>query len=157
MDLVGLCEQNASPAFDSPDCEQLMKGNESEAIPVGYQALLHHSELAGRIAVTFDYVYVVSNSFRGGVIIEAFEPAQGQRVFAATVGTGRLTGDIGIAADVLYMGQDCGCIHAVAAHTGELLHSVKLGGNRVSALAIAMGRVYVANAVSVFALGLDLD
>ena len=111
-------------------------------------------QLAGKIAVTFHYVYLVTNASTGGVILEALDVTNGRKIFATNIGDGGLSGDLSIAADVVYMGQDNGHLYAIHTLTGTIIRSIDLGDTHVSAPAISMGQLFVAGDTNVYALGL---
>jgi outer membrane protein assembly factor BamB len=112
---------------------------------------------AGGFAVTFDRVYVASNSRSGkksGVSIEAFALGSGAKQFGVFVEGADLATDLAVAADVLYFGTENGTLNALSSASGAFLTSKKLSG-KPSTPAIANGRLYVAtDDDKVFALGL---
>jgi outer membrane protein assembly factor BamB len=113
---------------------------------------------AGGFAVTFDRLYVASNSGNGNrsaIVLEAFDVQTGSKAFSVTHATGsHLATDLSIAADVVYFGTLSGKLLAANAANGTLQKTVTFGG-APSTPVIAEGRVYVGTRENrVYALGL---
>ncbi len=109
-------------------------------------------EVVGHAAVTFDAVHVPTAMDGPGVRVESFDLQSGARRWASVVGTGELTGELGIAADVLYLGQSDGHLYALDVNGGRLLQAFDLQDGPVFSPVVTMGHVYVAGDSKVFAL-----
>ena len=111
--------------------------------------------IAGRLAVTFNHVYIVSNVPSGGVLLRAYTVDRGRPAFSAVIGTGKLMGGgISIAANVVYMNHDDGRLFAIHAVTGSVLRVIHLGSGQLSSPAVTAGQAYVTSGMEVFSLGL---
>jgi outer membrane protein assembly factor BamB len=111
--------------------------------------------IVGSVAVTETSVFVPMAVAGGGVRVQAFDVGTGANVFSTALGDSALSGELGIAADVGYLGQSNGHLYAFAVSTGAPLLDLNLGSGPVSAPAIADGHVFVASASRVFSLGLE--